>query len=312
MVLLLIEGKFDLAADFLNQLEPVLQDQEQGAELMANCRRFFDQYQGGINFLQALANGKLNVCPPDDPDRNSYLISLSKQLNANLQHLVWQAEQIAKGDFRQKVSFLGEFSSAFNKMIEALREKNEMEERMQVQSEQSQKLNAEKDRFLSIIAHDLRNPLGGFMVLTEMMADDSQQFSPEQKKDLAITLSQSSRNIYNLLENLLEWSRMQRGQTVFNPQKLILSLVVAECVKLVTDSTRNKPMDVFIDIPSELEVFADKNMLQSVVRNLVSNAVKFTPQRGRVNVSAHQENNSRVIIEVKDTGIGMSAEILND
>jgi two-component system, sensor histidine kinase and response regulator len=173
-------------------------------------------------------------------------------------------------------------------------------------------LNATKDKFFSIIAHDLRGPLGGFMRLTELMADESLNFSPEEKKELTQNLSHSARNIFNLLENLLEWSQMQRGHTTFNPQELGLKYVVTDCLKVVVEAARKKSINVTVEISDEIGVFGDVNMLQTVFRNLVSNAIKFTPKDGKITISAAPDENNLVIIEVKDTGIGMDSKIVGN
>jgi two-component system sensor histidine kinase/response regulator len=170
-------------------------------------------------------------------------------------------------------------------------------------------LNATKDKFFSIIAHDLRGPLSGFMLLTELMADESRTFTPEEKKELTLSLSQSARNIFNLLENLLEWSRMNRGITTYRPQILELKKTVTDCLKVVADSGRKKTIELAVDIPENIEVFADTNMLQTVIRNLVSNAIKFTNKDGKVTVSAYSDENSATVILIKDTGIGMNSKI---
>jgi CheY-like chemotaxis protein len=129
---------------------------------------------------------------------------------------------------------------------------------------------------------------------------------------MTLTLSHSARNIFNLLENLLEWSQMQEGHTAFNPQIQDLKELFNESTKIVNDSARNKAIEISIDIPKELEVFADTNMLQTVIRNLVSNAIKFTRHGGRITISAGPGENNTVVIAVKDTGIGMSNEMLDN
>ncbi len=174
------------------------------------------------------------------------------------------------------------------------------------------KLNTEKDKFFSIIAHDLRGPLGGLMGLTEVMADDSQNITPDQKKQLTLGLSRSARNIFNLLENLLEWSQMQSGYTEVRPQMLSLKKVLNESLKVVNDSAKNKAIEIAVEIAGEHKIFADSNMLQTVVRNLVSNAIKFTPKGGKVTISAKPEENNAIVIAVKDTGIGMNREVLDN
>jgi len=184
--------------------------------------------------------------------------------------------------------------------------------RLHQQSKELIELNATKDKFFAIIAHDLRGPLGGLMGLAEMMADKNQQFTTDEHNELTLALSHSARNIFDLLENLLQWSQMQRGQTSFEPQITILKKIVVDCISVVDESIKNKDIHIDINIFDELEVFADINMLQTVVRNLVSNAVKFTPRGGRISISSNLEDPNAITIAIKDSGIGMKNEMLEN
>jgi len=183
---------------------------------------------------------------------------------------------------------------------------------LQAQSKELKELNATKDKFFSIIAHDLRGPLGGFMGLSEMMADERQAFEPDEMKEMIVDLSHSARNIYNLLENLLEWSQMQRGGTAFNPQMVSLKEAVSECLKLVVESANKKDIHIEADISKEHSVYADINMLHTVIRNLLSNAVKFTQRGGVVSIFSGIAENKSAVIGVKDTGIGMNSEMVSN
>ena len=191
-------------------------------------------------------------------------------------------------------------------------ERIQAEKEIKLKNIELQKINAEKDKFFSIIAHDLRSPLGGFMRLTELLSDDNQDFTPEEIKDITLTLSRSSRNIFNLLENLLEWSLMQQGKIPYKPQILVLQDEVADCVKIFAESAGNKFIEITVDIDKGMKAFADKNMLQTVIRNLVSNAIKFTGRGGKVTISATSDENNKTVVAVKDTGIGMSSEMVED
>ena len=186
------------------------------------------------------------------------------------------------------------------------------EQEIKLKNNELVRLNAEKDKFFSIIAHDLRGPLAGFMGLTEMMADESIEFTEKEKKEMTFDLSRSAKNTFNLLENLLEWSQMDRGLTEFEPQKLELIATVTECRNIVAESARKKRIELIVAISNEPEVVADKNMIQTIIRNLLSNAIKFTPQGGQVTISARPAENNRMVISVKDTGIGMSEKMKND
>ena len=113
-----------------------------------------------------------------------------------------------------------------------------------------------------------------------------------------------------MLENLLQWSRMQQGLIPFNPKVLKLLPVIDECIEMHLASAKIKGIEISIDVPTEMEAFADCDMLQTVIRNLVSNAVKFTPGGGRINFSAKTGNDKSIIISISDTGIGMGQEMI--
>jgi signal transduction histidine kinase/ActR/RegA family two-component response regulator len=306
------EGKIDLALELLDKTETDLQLTSTGLLFAQNLRKFIYDNNNCTVFIHEIANGNLNVNPPDDTTRQNYIIAQYKQLHSNLLHLTWQTQQIAKGDLKQKVSFLGEFSIGFNQMIEALREREVLVEKIKTQTKELIDLNASKDKFFSIIAHDLRGPLGGLMGLSEMLADESQPFTTDQKKDMILALSRSSQNIFNLLENLLEWSQMQHDHTAFKPEMNSLYHLITDCIKILSETIRKKDIRITVSIDEDQEIFADKNMFQSVIRNLVSNAVKFTPKGGEVNVSAYLTENNSSVIKVSDTGIGMNNEMVSN
>ena len=181
--------------------------------------------------------------------------------------------------------------------------------KLQEQSKELKALIATKDKFFSIIAHDLRGPLGGFLTLTELLTDESLEISQEQQKELTADLNHSAKNIFRLLENLLEWARMQQGQTNFQPKNINLLELVNESIKPLLDATRNKELDILIAIPADQTVFADSNMMQSVIRNLISNAIKFTAKGGKVEISSGFTENRSTVVVVKDSGIGMDQVI---
>jgi len=180
------------------------------------------------------------------------------------------------------------------------------------QSKELQELIVTKDKFFSIISHDLRGPMGGLMAMTELMADESTEFSPEEQKELILDLSKSARNIFNLLENLLEWALIQQGNIVFKPEHIDLTELVNECTKTLHDSIQKKNIHLDVDLAADLKVYIDANMVQSVIRNFVSNAIKFTPEGGRIAISAGFTENKNLVIVVKDSGIGMNHSIKSD
>jgi len=191
-------------------------------------------------------------------------------------------------------------------------QRKETEEEIRHKNNELIKLNAEKDKFYSIIAHDLRSPLTGFLGLTGLLKEEALNMTIEEIQSILENLNSSAANLFGLLENLLQWSQMQQGSIPFNPEIVHLNQLVAETIEMVNDSAAKKEIEIAIDIPEGLTVFADKYMLEGIVRNLSSNAVKFTNRGGNVLVSAKATPEKSVEISVADNGIGMSQKILNN
>jgi signal transduction histidine kinase len=190
--------------------------------------------------------------------------------------------------------------------------REEAERMVKQQNEELQELNITKDKFFSIIAHDLRGPFAGFLGLTEMLAQTLHTMSLEQIQKFASSMEKSSKNLYRLLENLLQWSLMQRNVLNFKPQPNILLDLINESLAPVIEMATAKQIEIKIDIPVNLSIYADNQMFNTITRNLVTNAIKFTPQGGKVTLSADSLNDKFVEIAIKDTGIGMPEDILKN
>ena len=167
--------------------------------------------------------------------------------------------------------------------------------------------NASKDKFFSIIAHDLKNPFNGIIGLSTLLVDDFDSFPVEEQKEFILDIKTTAENTFRLLQNLLEWSQTQIGKIHFEPTQFMLGAITTEIVDLVKTSAANKNINLESDIPPEIRVYADKNMINTVIRNLLLNAVKFTRNGGRISLSARKINNV-VEIAVADNGVGISPE----
>ena len=190
------------------------------------------------------------------------------------------------------------------------RKLNEAE--IKLQNEELHRLNSEKDKFFSIIAHDMRSPFNGFLGLTQLLSEGIDNYTSTEIQNVAISMRKSALNLFSLLENLLEWSRMQRGLIQFSPTNIHLLTETENCIALLQEAASAKKIVITCMIPSDLTVFASGNMLQSVIRNLVSNAIKFTPIGGAVSVSAIPVKDNKIEVAVKDSGIGMDDEIISN
>lgn len=188
----------------------------------------------------------------------------------------------------------------------------EAEKVIRQQNEELLKTNAEKDKFFSIIAHDLRSPFNAFLNLTRIMAEEVHDISPEKISQLSASINKSASALYALLENLLAWSLMKRGLADFKPERVSLNETVSVIVNMSAGMAANKLIDMNIIMPEELEVLADKQMLGAILRNLITNAIKFSNERGILVISAKKEADGKsVMLSVRDTGIGMSPKILS-
>ncbi len=187
----------------------------------------------------------------------------------------------------------------------------QIEAEVQSKNEALAKALSERDKFFSIIAHDLRSPFNGLLGLTRMLDEDLKSMDIDQVQHIASALKNATTNVYSLVENLLEWSNMQRGNTNFNPEEFLLSQKINDFLHPAFEQAHKKKIKITIIIPDYLLVFCDANMIGSTIRNLVTNAIKFTPQGGEVVISAMYEIGSSVKISIKDNGIGMTNTMID-
>jgi two-component system CheB/CheR fusion protein len=196
--------------------------------------------------------------------------------------------------------------------IEDITERRQAEELIIFKNDELHKVHAEKDKFFSIIGHDLRSPFNSFLGLTQIMAEELPTLSINEIQKIATNMQSSAINLYRLLGNLLDWSLIQQGLFPFDPTVVPLLPIINECIELTKEIAESKNIEILVNVPEDLTVLADNNTLQTVIRNLVSNAVKFTPKGGKIMVSAKMTENKSVEISIKDTGIGMDKSILDN
>jgi len=169
--------------------------------------------------------------------------------------------------------------------------------------------NAIKDKMFSVIGHDLRSPVGSIKMMLDFLLSNFDNYEPLKIKEGIGSLSKTTDEVFNLLENLLWWARSQNGTLSCYPENIELKSLVSGLFYLNRESLAIKNIQFESRIDQESMVYADLNMLKTVLRNLISNAIKFTNNEGKVVVSAEQID-STTIIKVKDTGIGISADNL--
>lgn len=170
------------------------------------------------------------------------------------------------------------------------------------------KLLDDKNQFFSIIAHDLRGPLGSSAGLSEILTQNIEEYSRDEIREIIEMLHQSNKNSYKLLENLLDWSKVQTGMIEFSPKKLILNTLIKENVELNKNAALNKNISLSFESTELIEIEVDKNMIDTIVRNLLNNAIKFTAKNGEIIVKLKKKYN-KVEVSITDNGIGIPDNI---
>jgi PAS domain S-box-containing protein len=203
-----------------------------------------------------------------------------------------------------------EAAGVIQAFVRDISERKQYEREIIHKNEQLQKALTERDKFFSIIAHDLRSPLIGFLFFIKTMTEKIHKFSPEKLQRLSKEMHNSAENLYNLLENLLKWSLVQRGETDYTPVVCDLTDHVGKNIDLMLNVAVHKNISFNCYVPENLKVSADKSMLDTILRNLLTNAVKFSQSNGVVSVSA-ELHESMVMVSVEDKGIGMDQELLS-
>jgi PAS domain S-box-containing protein len=178
-------------------------------------------------------------------------------------------------------------------------------------TEELKTLNNTKDKLFSIISHDLRAPISGLLTFSELLLEDFESQSDYEKKLFVENLQSSMRNLFLFTENMLAWARLQSSGIKVNKQKIKLSDLINSVINTQLLNARNKGIKLRSSCPNNLEIYSDVNMIDTVIRNLLINAIKFTNNNGKIKISVVIKGNS-VIVSVKDNGIGMSSELVND
>lgn len=178
--------------------------------------------------------------------------------------------------------------------------------KLQVSQLELENANLAKDRFFSILAHDLRGPIGALSTLLTSTQKEEISFDPVILK----TCAKSAAQVYQLLENLLTWSQSQQGELQARPEKIDLQSLLMEAKNLALEGARQKGIELVISSTSGLALEGDVKMVQTILRNLISNAIKFTPRGKKIFISGFKEDATGVI-EVKDQGVGMTDDVLS-
>ena len=180
---------------------------------------------------------------------------------------------------------------------------------LQCQRQELFELNAMKNLFLSIIAHDIRSSINPLYLGTDLLSRMVKQFNDEKLTMFVTTLKKSAENANKLMENLLQWSRLHRGQMKYKPIKLNMKSLVFQITELLSDKIIDKKISIQQNITTDITAFGDYNMVNTIVRNLLSNAIKFTNPEGKIIITVYINQDDMVEFAIKDNGVGIDKKV---
>lgn len=282
--------------------------------------KFFSDEQKIIQTRESLINIEEDGF---DPDNNRIFVSTTKvpwiDRNNRVLGIIGIGRNVTR--FKEIELKLMEQANHLKEVNTLLEEKHEhinhQAEELTTQSEHLKHLNDElhkinetKDKFISIIAHDLKNPFNAIINFSELlMVKGSEMDEPRQSEMISI-INSSSKIAYSLLENLLYWGKNQSASIPFNPARLNANEVVSRIIEFQEVSAQLKNIKIINDTPPDSMVYADPDMLTTILRNLLSNAIKFTPKNGEIKITSRDDNKFG-IITLSDNGIGIPADQLD-
>lgn len=303
----------------------------------ANLSRTFDSLgniDSAYKYFQLYADFKDSVAKKDLQDQLSNLALKYETDQLEQEKILFKKESQLQKEKRIKINFVLYLVTAFfifivvilllrfrekNKANKALIEKNKLIFRKQKELEEVVKklnesenrykeLNASKDKFFNIIAHDLKNPFSTVVNFSEVLLSEEEDLSEPEKMEILRVIKETTFNTLQLLENLLNWSRTQTGRIAFNPVKLVLKILIEDVLTMLSSTASRKEIQIRVDCNDDFVVRADENMLKTILRNLITNAIKYTDRDGQILISASVAEGEDTVVCVKDNGIGISAK----
>ena len=221
------------------------------------------------------------------------LSNFNLTLEQRIKERTFELEEINK-EYQQEINERKKAEQQINKYVNELREAN-----------------ATKDKFFSIVAHDLKSPFSNLLGLSEIILENIELYDKAKIEEIVKLMYQSASNSYKLLENLLEWAMTRSGKIKWVPGNLNLNLYIDENIELFSSVADNKQISFQKEMQGDTYVYADKNMVNTIIRNLITNAIKFSFNDGKIFIKSF-ENGNYIQVDISDNGIGMEKNSLNN
>jgi PAS domain S-box-containing protein len=258
------------------------------------------------------AMGTFNKVHPLDFDgfMNANLEAFNNQAPFKYTARIMVGKEIRHCKFESFPDKLENGDTLWNGMVTDITEQKMAKEELALANTNLKKSIIEKDRFFSILAHDLRGPINGILALIEMVSEDFDEIDRDELRNMISGMNSSATNVKRLLDNLLEWAGMQQGKINYQPASINVAKAIENAVNLTMNQAMLKGQEIAFENNPLHQVLADPHMLDSTLRNLISNAMKFTPKGGKIIISSKERDDNKLQISIKDNGIGMDKAIL--
>lgn len=271
-------------------------------ELADSLNQLIDFHREILDFIVPLSRGEVtrNV-----PKTRNFLASPFKELHSRIMHLIWQAKQVAEGDYHQRVDFMGDFAEAFNFMVESL-DRHERQRKERIAELES--LNEQKNSFLGMAAHDLRNPLAVLELYSSYLAEGASERLSEREVEFLEIIRKQSRFMLRLINDLLDVSKIESGTLELELEDEDYLEFLRHNVLLNSAIASRKYIQIAMeDAEGPLPLSFDRGKMEQVLNNLIGNAIKFSPAQSTITVSV-RAGDSEVTTSVSDQGEGVPSE----
>ena len=267
----------------------------------------------GLNKIEFIKNPSIFRNHIFEDDLADFVL---KNVEANVKTIpfIWEGRYRVNGQqiwihFQSIPRVLDNMDIIWTGFLEDITERKCAEELLQQKNNELQQLNAQKDKFFSIIAHDLKSPFNSIIGFSGILLEKVNEKDIDGLREYAEIITHSSQKAMNLLMNLMVWSHSQTGRMNFNPEYFDLKSLLWEVLEIYKDNAAQKSIHINQEISIQSPVYGDKGMLSTILRNLLSNALKFTPDGGNIQIIVHVSS-TEVSVSIKDSGIGMKPALI--